>query len=152
MSDTKELFVVIVGCFAAVGLALGVVGFLSADIAQSRFLDPAGQGVEQFGSFAVDIVHFGLLVTVLFGAPVLAAVLGVLAGARLHDRGASIAVGGGGALVGVVVLAVLSVTLTNQGTTAGTAPLFSQPLLFATATTMTAATGGIAGLLGSLLY
>lgn len=152
MTDARDLFVVIVGTFVTVGLSIGVVGFLSATTAESRFLDTAAGGAEQFGPVAVEIAHFGALVTVLFCSPILAAALGVLSGARLHDRTASTVVAGGGALVGFTLLASIAIVLTNLGTAEGTAPLFSQPLLFGAGAVVTGLTGAVSGLLGSVLY
>ena len=152
MTDAKDLFVVTVGLFAAVGLALGVVGLLSAGAAQTRFVEEAGGAAEEFGVAFLSVVHFTLLGVVLFLSPVLAAAVGVVSGTRLHDRMSAAAVAGGGSFVGFLLMAGLAVPLTNLGSGLASVPVASVPELFGAGAILTALVGAVAGVLGSLLY
>lgn len=152
MSDASDHLVVTIGVFGTVGLALGVIGFLAAGVAQARFVDAAGGSAEQFGPVFLNVVHFGVLVTAMFVAPVLAGALSTFSGANIHDRGRSVGVGAAGSLVGYLLLVPLAVTLTNFGAPDAAAPLVGNWSLLGGGAVATAFVGAVGGLLGSLLY
>lgn len=152
MASATDLFVVTVGLFAVVGLALGTLGFMSAGVAQTQFVDQAGGAAEEFGVAFLSVVHFGFLSAVLFLSPVLAGAVGVLSGSQLHDRLRAGAVAGGGSLVGAALLVGIAVPVLNAGSEVASAPFVGEPVLLAVGIVLTGVVGTIAGVLGSLLY
>ncbi|GAB3318831.1 hypothetical protein [Haloplanus salinarum] len=142
----------IVTAFAAVGVALGVVGFVGTDWARTQFVTGAtGNAPETFGPVFVALSALQTTVTLFFAGPVLAATVGLLSGSRFVDDGTAGAVAAGGSLVGFFVLAgagLAGVALVSGPGTDQTYPLVGAvgPLLLAGVAT--AATGGVAGLLG----
>lgn len=150
MASGTDLFVVTVGLFAVVGLALGTLGFVSAGVAQTQFVDEADGDAERFGIVFLSVVHFGFLSAVLFLSPVLAGAIGVLSGSQLHDRLRAGAVAGGGSLLGALLLVGIALPLTNLGSGVADAPVVYQ--LLVAGPVLSGVVGAIAGVLGSLLY
>ncbi|MFB6102720.1 MAG: hypothetical protein ABEJ73_09155 [Haloplanus sp.] len=143
----------IVGAFAAVGVALGIVGFVAVDWARTQFVTAAtGSAPETFGPVFVALSVFQTTITLFFAGPVVAAALGLLSGSRFADVWTATGVAAGGALVGFFVMAgfgLLGLALPSGTGTAQTYALGTAvgPLLLSGVAT--AATGGAAGALGS---
>ena len=143
----------IVGTFAAVGLALGVVGFVAADWARTQFVTAAtGTDPATFGPVFVALSTFQTTITLFFAGPVVAATLGLLSGSRFADAGTAGLVAAGGALVGFFVMAGAGLAGLSLVSGPGTGQTYSlagaaSPLLLSGVAT--ALTGGVAGVLGS---
>jgi hypothetical protein len=142
----------IVAVFALVGVALGVLGVVVGDWARPPFVTGAtGAEPATFGPVFLALSVFQTTVTLFFAGPILAAVLGLLAGSRFADATAAAGVAGGGSLVGFFAMAGFGLlglsTLSGAGTgqiyalRAAVAPL----LLSAVATTVTGAGAGALG-------
>lgn len=144
----------IVATFATVGVALGVVGFVTADWARTQFVTAAtGSTPATFGPVFVALSTFQTTVTLFFAGPVLAAALGLLSGSRFAAPTPAAGVAAAGALVGFFAMAgfgLVGLSLPSGGGTQQTYALGQAvgPLLLSGAAT--AATGGVAGALGSL--
>lgn len=127
MSGTTRALGLLVAVFAAVGLALGVVGFLTLSWAQTRFVVTAGgASPSQFGPVFVGLVFFQTVGTHLALGPVLSVLLGTLAGSRFPETGRAAAVAGAGTALGSLLMAVLALAVTGlagvaQGVGFGTA-------------------------------
>lgn len=143
----------IVGVFALVGVALGVVGFVAGDWARTQFVTAAtGSTPETFGPVFLALSVLQTTVTLLFVGPVLAVVLGLLSGSRFVDPSAAAGVAAGGALVGFFCMAGLGFLGLSVLSGPGTGQIYSfraalGPLLLTGAVTTVA--GGAAGALGS---
>jgi len=143
----------IVGVFALVGVALGVVGFVAGDWARTQFVTAAGgSALETFGPVFLALSVFQTTVTILVTGPVLAAVLGLLSGSRFTDPSAAAGVAAGGALVGFFCMAGVGLLGLSALSGPGTAQIYALrtalgPLLLVGA--VTTAVGGGAGALGS---
>lgn len=143
----------IVGVFATVGVALGVVGFVAVDWARTQFVTGAsGSDPATFGPVFVALVAFQTTVTLFFIGPALAAALGLLSGSRFTDRQRAGVVGAAGALVGFFVMTGLGLLGLSVPSGAGTEQTYALggalgPLLLSGVAT--AASGGVAGVLGS---
>ncbi|WP_251344014.1 hypothetical protein [Haloplanus halophilus] len=143
----------IVGAFAAVGVALGVVGFVVSRWARTQFVTAAtGADPTTFGPVFLALSTFQTTVTLFFAGPVVAAALGLLSGSRFADAGTGGLVAAAGALVGFFVMAgagLAGISLLSGPGTGQTYALAGAvgPLLLSGVAT--AATGGVAGLLGS---
>jgi hypothetical protein len=143
----------IVATFAAVGVALGVVGYVAADWARTQFVTAAtGSAPETFGPVFLALSTFQTTVTLFFAGPVVAATLGLLSGSRFPDATTAGAVAGGGALVGFFLMAGFGLVGLSLLSGPGTGQTYALggavgPLLLSGVAT--AATGGVAGILGS---
>jgi hypothetical protein len=143
----------VVGTFAAVGVALGLVGFVAVDWARTQFVAAAtGADPATFGPVFVALAAFQTTVTLFFAGPVVAAALGVLSGSRFADARRAAGVGGGGALVGFFLMAGLGLVGLSLPSGTGTEQTYALeaalgPLLLSGVAT--AASGGVAGVLGS---
>ena len=143
----------IVGAFTAVGVALGVVGFVGTDWVRTQFVTAAaGSDPATFGPVFVALSVLQTTMTLFFAGPILAATLGLLVGSRFVDHGTAGAVAAAGSLVGFFVLAGAGLAGLALVSGPGTDQTYSLagavgPLLLSGAAT--AATGGVAGLLGS---
>lgn len=105
----------VAGTFVLVGLGVGVAATLMTGWAEVTFATEAGGDAERFGPIFVAQLYLAVTAAALFGAPLLAGVLGLLVGSRAHsstDAAASCGVGSAvGALgygIGVVGIVVLS--------------------------------------------
>jgi hypothetical protein len=153
LPSTRRQAGLIVGTFALVGVALGVVGLVAGDWARTQFVTAAaGSTPETFGPVFLALSVFQTTVTFLLLGPVLAAVLGLLSGSRFVDGSAAAGVAGGGALVGFFCMVGFGLLGLAALSGRGTGQLYSLrtavgPLLVAGA--ITTAIGGIAGTLGS---
>jgi hypothetical protein len=143
----------IVAAFGAVGAALGVVGFVAVDWVRTQFVVAAtGATPATFGPVFVALSAVQTTVTLFFGGPVLAGTLGLLAGSRFADGGRAAGVAATGSLVGFFLMAglgLLGLSLPTGPGTGQTYPLAAAlgPLLLSGVAT--AASGGVAGALGS---
>jgi hypothetical protein len=114
MTSTSRTAALLVGVFAVVGLALGIVGYVAVSWAQTRFVAAAaGNAPGEFGPVFVGLVFFQTVVTDLALGTVLAALLGTLAGSRFRDPRRAAATTGAGTGVGCLLLAGLGVGLTG---------------------------------------
>jgi hypothetical protein len=113
MARAPRVAGLVVAVFAAVGLALGLVGYLTLSWAQARFVAGAGGGANEFGPVFVGLVSFQTAATQMALAPVLSALLGTLAGSRFADVTRAVAVTGGSAAAGCLVMTVLAVAVTG---------------------------------------
>jgi len=144
----------IAATFATVGLALGAVGFVTAGWARTQFVTGAtGSAPETFGPVFVALSTFGTTVTLFFAGPVLAAALGLLSGSRFAAPTAAAGVAAAGTLVGFFVMAGVGLVGLSIPSGAGTEQTYALgqavgPLLLSGVAT--AATGAVAGALGSL--
>lgn len=143
----------IVGVFALVGAALGVVGFVAGDWARTQFVTGAtGSSPATFGPVFLALSVFQTTITLFFAGPILAAVLGLLSGSRFADPSAAAGVAAGGSLVGFFAMAGLGLAGLAALSGAGTGQVYTLstavgPLLLSgVATTVT---GGVGGALGS---
>ncbi|WP_248897336.1 hypothetical protein [Haloplanus halobius] len=143
----------IVGTFAVVGAALGVVGFVTAGWARTQFVTGAtGTAPATFGPVFVALSVFQTTVTLFLAGPVVAALLGLLSGSRFADEATAGSVAAGGTLLGFCCMAGLGILGLSALSGAGTEQTYALgsavgPLLLASVAT--AATGGVAGVLGS---
>jgi hypothetical protein len=143
----------IVATFAAVGVALGVVGFVTAEWARTQFVTAAtGADPATFGPVFVALSTFQTTVTLFFAGPVLGAALGLLAGSRFVDPRSAAGVAAAGTLVGFFVMAGAGLVGLALPSGTGTGQTYALgravgPLLLSGV--VTAATGGVAGALGS---
>ena len=142
----------IVAVFTLVGAALGVVGVVAGDWARTQFVTGAtGAEPATFGPVFLALSVFQTTVTLFFAGPILAAVLGLLAGSRFADATAAAGVGGGGSLVGFFAMAGVGLLGLSTLSGAGTGQIYALraavgPLLLsATATTVTGAGAGALG-------
>jgi len=143
----------IVGTFALVGAALGVVGLVAGDWARTQFVTGAsGSDPATFGPVFLALSIFQTTVTLFFAGPILAAVLGLLSGSRFAAPSSAAGVAAGGALAGFVCLAGFGLLGLSTLSGPGTGQVYSLrnavgPLVLTGAAT--AVTGGVAGALGS---
>jgi len=153
LPSARRQVALIVGTFTAVGLALGVVGFVAADWARTQFVTAAtGTDPATFGPVFVALSVLQTTIALFFAGPVVAAALGLLSGSRFADAGTAGLVAAAGALVGFFVMAgagLAGLSLVSGPGTGQTYPLAGAvgPLLLSGVAT--AVTGGVAGLLGS---
>lgn len=151
-SATRQLWLV-VGVFAALGAALGVVSYVVTDWARVQFVAAAsGANLSQFGPVFVALSAFQTTVTLLLAGPVVGTVVGTLVGSRFLDWKLAGGVAGGGSLVGFFVMAGLGVLGLSLVGGSGTGQIYAVsqsvgPLLVAGATT--GVVGGVSGVLGS---
>ena len=142
----------IVATFATVGVALAVVGFVAVDWARTQFVVAAtGTDPATFGPVFVAVSTFQTTVTLFFAGPVLAAALGLLSGSRFVAPTAAAGVAAAGTLAGFFLMAGVGLVGLSVPSGAGTGQTYALgqavgPLLLSVAT---AATGGVAGALGS---
>ena len=143
----------IVGTFALVGAALGVVGFVAGDWARTQFVTGAtGSAPATFGPVFLALSVFQITVTLFLTGPILATVLGLLSGSRFVDWTAAAGVTAGGALVGFFAMAGFGLLGVSLLSGPGTEQVYSLraavgPLLLSGVATTVA--GGGAGALGS---
>lgn len=141
----------VVGTFAALGLALALAGYTTTNWARVQFLTGAGGSAPQtFGPVFVALSVFQTTVTLFFAGPVVATVLGLLSGSRFRDRRRAGVVAGGGALVGFFAMAGLGLLGIAAVTGIGQAYSLGQavgPLLLSGVGAAVA--GGVAGVMGS---
>ena len=143
----------LVGAYAAVGAAFGIVGYTAMRWGAVQFIAAAG-GADpgRFGPVLLAVVFFQTTVAFMLAGPLLAGTVGAMVGSQFPRRREAAVVGGGGSLLGFVALAVLGLGLTSLIGGEGTDQLYGLgsavgPL--ALAATATALTGVAAGALGS---
>jgi hypothetical protein len=152
-SASRQIFL-IVGTFAAVGLALGVVSFVAADWARTLFVTAAtGSQPTTFGPVFVALSVFQTTITLFFAGPVVGSTLGLLSGSRFADAGTAGLVAATGTLVGFFVMAGAGLAGLSLLSGPGADQIYPlagavAPLLLAGVAT--AVSGGVAGTLGSL--
>lgn len=112
MVDTKAVgkaavYVVIV--FTAVGIGLGLSGYLSVGAAHEQFVGDSGGG--GFGEAFVAIILLQSSFTMFLLGPVVAATAGLLAGVVSTDKMSAIVGGGLGTFVGFYIMVTLGVVI-----------------------------------------
>ncbi|MFC6988453.1 hypothetical protein ACFQJD_06535 [Haloplanus sp. GCM10025708] len=143
----------VVGVFAALGAALGVVSYAATDWARVQFASAAsGATLAEFGPVFVSLSAFQTTVTLFLAGPVVGTVVGVLVGSRFLDWRLAGGVAGGGSLVGFFVMAGLGTFGLSLVGGPGTEQIYAVdqaigPLLVAGVAT--GVVGGVSGLLGS---
>jgi hypothetical protein len=143
----------LVGVFAAVGAAFGVVGYTAMRWAQVQFVSAAG-GADpgRFGPVLLAVVFFGTTVTFLLAGPLLAGAVGAVVGSQFPRPREAAVVGGVGSLLGFGVLIVLGLGVTALVGGEGTGQLYRigsavGPLFLSAVATGFA--GAVAGAVGS---
>lgn len=145
----------IVATFAAVGVAVGVVAFVTADWARAQFVVGAGGAQPaEFGPVFVALSMFQTTVTMFFAGPVVAAAVGLLSGSRFRKWTTAAGVTAAGTLVGFFLMTgigLLGLGLVSGPGTGQTYALGAAlgPLLLSAVATALA--GGCAGVVGSRL-
>jgi hypothetical protein len=143
----------IVGTFAAVGVALGMVGYATADWARTQFIaEASGASPGEFGPVFVALSTFQTTVTMFVVGPVVAASLGLLSGSRFVDPRRAGGVATVGSLAGFLLMTGLGIVGVGLVSGSGTGQIYTPgaavgPLLLSAVAT--GATGGVAGVAGS---
>ncbi|MFB6129490.1 MAG: hypothetical protein ABEJ28_01555, partial [Salinigranum sp.] len=139
--------------FAAVGVGFGIAGYTAMRWAQVQFVSAAG-GADpgRFGPVLLAVVYFATTVSFMVAGPLLAGILGAMAGSQFRAPTDGALVGGGGGLAGYVALIVLGLGATSLFGGPGTEQLYTfgsavGPL--ALAAVATAVVGAGAGALGA---
>lgn len=144
----------IVGLFAAAGFGAGIIGWLVASWGEAAFVGEATGGADQIGPAFVALLYLVLSATTLLTAPTLAVVFGLLFGSRLSDSMDGVVVGGVGAGIGTMLMALLAnaLFLLTQGSAASQAhSLLGVLWLIAVAAVVAGVLGAVAGAIGSEL-
>jgi len=155
LPSTGRQLGLIVGTFAALGVALGTVGYVTAAWARAQFVVAAtGSQPAEFGPVFVALSTFQTTVTMLLVGPVVGAALGLLSGSRFPAPLRAGGVAAAGTLVGFLLMTGLGVAgiglVSGPGTGQTYAPSAAAgPLLLSALAT--GAVGGVAGVVGSAL-
>ncbi|GAB6878249.1 hypothetical protein JCM17823_05230 [Halorubrum gandharaense] len=99
------------GAFLIAGVGVGIVGWVTTGWAEAAFATEATGDAERFGPIFVAQLTLAITTAALVGAPLLAAVLGVLVGSRSFDAGEGALVSGVGAGVGALLYGLVVVAL-----------------------------------------
>jgi hypothetical protein len=114
MAATSRVVALVLAVFAAVGLALGLVGYLTLSWAQARFVVAAGGASPgEFGPVFVGLVSFQTAATQMALAPVLSVLVGALGGSRFREVRRAAAVTGGATALGCLLMALLGLGVTG---------------------------------------
>lgn len=118
MSKVSETVGWIVAVFAALGIGLGLAGYVSVSWGHTVFVASAGgtgSVVERFGPLFVSVVFFQNLSATFFVGLVAALLTGLLFGSNFLEGKQALAATGGGSLVGFWLLAVLALFIMSFG-------------------------------------
>lgn len=149
----------IVAVFAAVGVGLGLTGYLSLSWMQGT-LTSSGQGefANAIGQMLVGVILLQSVILTFFTGPTVATITGLVGGAVTASRKRAAAINGAGTFVGFYVMVVVAVFVMTQAYGGGGSSGGSSESTFqmgkALGTAMkagipTAAVGVVAGYLGA---
>jgi hypothetical protein len=118
MTDAAETVGWIVATFAALGVALGLAGYVSVSWGYEVFVLAAqGQGgvAERFGPIFVSLVFFQNVSVAFFVGLVASLLAGLTFGSQFYDGRTAVLATGAGGLVGFYVMVVLAFLLMSMG-------------------------------------
>lgn len=146
----------IVGVFAAIGVGLGLTGYISVGWIQGTFTNPdQGEFANSIGQMFVGLVFLQSVIITFFTGPTVAAITGLLSGLSESSRTRSAGIGGLGSFVGFYVMVVVAIVVMSlaygSGGGSGGSESFDMGQAFVTAAKAgipTAIVGVIAGYLG----
>lgn len=116
MTRAAEAVGWIVAVFAALGVALGLAGYVSVSFGYEVFVVGAqGETAQRFGPLFLAVVFFQTVSVVFFVGVVTALAVGLSFGSRFHDWTVAVAVAGVGGIVGFYLMAMLAFGLTSVG-------------------------------------
>lgn len=116
MSKTTETVGWIVATFAALGVALGLAGYVSISWGHEVFVVAAqGETAERFGPIFLSVIFFQTVSVAFFVGLLASFATGLVFGSRLYDRTNAILATGVGGLVGFYLMVVISFFITSMG-------------------------------------
>lgn len=148
---------VIVGVFAAIGVGLGLTGYISLSWVESVFTSAdQSEMANSFGQMFVGLVFLQSVIITFFTGPTVAALSGLVTGISQASRTRAAGISGVGAFVGfyvMVVLAIVVMSLAYSSGGDGSGGSSSVDMMNALTTAIqagipTAAVGVIAGYIG----
>lgn len=156
-------FGLIIAIFAAIGVGLGLTGFVTMEFAQQQF--GAGPDSSEFArslsQLFVGIIFFMSAVVTFFAGPISAGIGGVTSGVRVQGRNKGALLGGAGSFIGfyvmvILALGIMSMALGGGGGGTGNASNPSQSIdigknigTLLKASLPTGITGVLAGVIGT---
>ncbi|MFC4451194.1 hypothetical protein [Halorussus aquaticus] len=158
-SDSLRSVGVIVGVFAAIGVGLGLTGFISIGWIEGTFTSADQSGfANSLGQMFVGLVFLQSVIITFFTGPTVAALAGLVTGISKTSKTRAAGISGIGAFVGfyiMVLIAILVMSMaysTSGGSGSGGSGSFDLVNTLVTAAKAgipTAAVGVVAGYIGS---
>lgn len=148
---------VIVGVFAAIGIGLGLTGYISLGWVESTFTSAdQSEMANSFGQMFVAIVFFQSVIVTFFTGPTVAALSGLVTGISQASRTRAAGISGVGAFVGFYIMVVLAIVVMSLAYGSGgggsggsgSIDLINAFTIAAQAGIPTAAVGVVAGYIG----
>jgi len=129
MKKTLQSVGFIISVFTLLGIALGVLAFISGSWAQSQLVTDAG-GATDFGPVFIGIAYLQTAVIIFFLGPIIASFAGGLLGSVFSSPKTALFAGGVGSLVGYYLMSVIAVgvLVLSKGSGAEQAFSFGQVL------------------------
>lgn len=111
---------VIVGVFAAIGVGLGLTGFISIGWIQGTFTSPdQGEFANSLGQMFVGLVFLQSVIITFFTGPTVAALSGLVTGISHESRTRAAGISGVGAFVGFYVMVILAIVVMSLAYSSG---------------------------------
>ena len=118
MTKATETVGWIVATFAALGIAIGLAGYVSVSWGHEVFVVAAqGRGgtAERFGSIFVSVIFFQNVSVAFFVGLLASFATGLVFGSRMYDRTNAVLATGAGGLVGFYLMIVLAFLVMSMG-------------------------------------
>ena len=116
MTDATETAGWIVATFAALGVAIGLAGYVSVSFGHEVFVAGArGATAERFGPLFLALVFFQNVSVAFFVGLLASFATGLVFGSQLYDRRDAVLATGGGGLVGFYLMVVLAFSIMSMG-------------------------------------
>ena len=110
MDSKLKYFGIVIGVFAAIGVGLGLTGYVSMTWAQSVFTSSnQGQFANAIGQMMVGVILLQSIIVTLFVGPVMATVTGLLSGVSLDGAKQSAIFNGVASFAGFYVMVFIAV-------------------------------------------
>lgn len=148
---------VIVGVFAAIGIGLGLTGFISLGWIEGAFTNPdQSEMANSFGQMFVGLVFLQSVIITFFTGPTVAALSGLVTGISKASKTRAAGISGVGAFIGFYVMVLIAILVMSMAYSTGgsgsggsTSFDFGNTLITAAkAGIPTAAVGVVAGYIG----